>query len=148
MATLNIWNYFSLNSQGAEKTGKQGTSTDDPKTPFALTVDGKSYQSTGQVADDAIETIWDEDSDTPTDFDFFHFWSDQDCYLQIIGATTNFIVEIEAKVPFVLSSDAILAAANTTVMTAGVAPSTEAIDSIVVSNMSGSTMNYVASIID
>lgn len=148
MATLNITNFFELDSQGAVKTGKQGTSTDGPKTPFPVTVTGLCHQITGTVADDAIETIWDEDSDTPADFDYLHFWADQDCYLQIIGAATNVIFPIEAKVPFVLSANTMLAAADTTAMTAGVAPSVAAIDSIIVSNMSGSALNYVASIID
>lgn len=148
MATLNTWNYFSLVAQGTEATGKQGTSTDDPLTPFPITVTGTRHTAVGSIADDAIATIWDEDDDNPTDFDFLHFWADQDCFLQIIGTATNTIFPVKAKVPFTLSGNTILAAADTTVMTAGVEPTLTAIDSIVVSNMSGSTLNYVASIID
>lgn len=148
MATLSVWNHFTLPSQGVEKTGKHGTITDAVQTPFDITVTGTCHQATGTIADDEIATIWDEDDDAPAGFDFCHIWTDQDCYLQVIGAATSFVVSITAKVPFVLSSDSILAAASTTPMTAGVAPSVEDIDSLVLSNMSGSTMNYVASFVD
>ncbi len=148
MATLNIWEYFSVVSQGTEKTGKQGTSTDAPQTPFAVTVDGLVHQVTGQVDDDEIQTIWDEDDDAPGDMAYFHFWADQDCYLQIIATATNVVFPILAKVPFVLSGNTLLAAANTTPLVAGATPSTTEIDSIIVSNVSGSTLNFVASIVD
>lgn len=148
MATLNITNFFNLLSQGAEKTGKQGTITDAFQTPFAITVTGTCHQITGSLATAAVATPWDEDDDLPADFDYIHFWSDQACYLQIITTATNFIIPILAKVPFVLSGNTALAAANTTPMSAGVTPSTTAIDSIVISNVSGTTMNYTLSIID
>ncbi len=149
MATLNLWNYFSLDTQGGEKTGKQGTSTDGPLVPFALTVDGTSQSDTGTLATATVRQIWASASDFPTTFNYFHFWADQDCYLQFVSGATNFTIKVEAKVPFVMPGfGTLLAAANTTAITGGTEPTLAAVATINLGNYSGSTLNYVFSAID
>lgn len=148
MASLNTWCYFSLDSGGGETTGKQGSTTDAPQVPFPITVDGYVHKTQGIIADDAIGTIWDEDEDSPVDFSYCHIWTDQDCFLQVIMTATSFTIPILAKVPFTLAGNTGLGAASTTPMTAGVAPSVTAIDSLILSNLSGSAMNFVATFVD
>lgn len=148
MATLSIFNRFTMELLGVEHSGKQGSADSEPEDSFDITVDGSIQEQAGSLATAAVRTLWDEDDDNPAGFDYLYFWSDTDCYLQLIGQTTNFIVKVEAKVPYTLSTNQILAAANTTAMSAGVTPSVEAIDSIVLANVSGSTLNYVCSVID
>lgn len=148
MATLNIINNFSIEVNGVEFSGKQGPAADDFNEEYGKTVDGYVQPQIGNLATGAVRTLWDEDDDNPTGFDFLYFWADQDCYLQLIGQTSNTQILVKAKEPFTLSSDQIICAANTTVMSAGVTPSVEAIDSVVVSNVSGSAANYTFYVID
>jgi hypothetical protein len=146
VASLHISNFWSLELQGETYTGKHGASTDSTDDPFEITGIDEIESDVGQLATATARTLWDEDSDNPADVLYFWFWADQDCYLQVIGATTNFVVAVEAKVPFVLSANTMLAAANTTAIS-GSAPSVEAIDSIVAQNNSGNTMNYKFAVI-
>lgn len=148
MATLSIWNYFSLPVQGSENTGKQGSSTDAPQTSFDITVTGTIDKITGSLATATVRTLFDDDADFPIDWDYLHYWADQDSYIQIIGSATNVILKVEAKVPFVLSFDSMLAAANTTIITGGTEPTLTDIDSIVIGNYSGSTMNFTFAVVD
>ena len=154
-ATLSILNSYSMSSQGHTHTGKQGAASDAATTSFDLTasttpaITGTAHEVTGSLATATVVTIWDEDDDKPSDFDYMHLWADQDCYLQFIGTTTNFIVKVAAKVPFTISGyDNLLAAADTTAITGGTEPTLTDIDSIILGNYSGSTLNYRASIID
>ena len=148
MATLSIFNRFVLDALGIEHSGKQGSADSEPEDSFDVTVDGHVHGQSGALATGSVRTLWDEDDDNPAGFDYLFFWADQDCYLQVIGQTTNFTVKVEAKVPFTLSSDQIVAAANTTANTAGVTPSVEAVDSVVLSNVSGTELNYLLRVID
>jgi hypothetical protein len=148
-ATLSIVNNFEMESLGTVKRGKQGSIADAFDEAFDLTVDGACHIVEDELATSSVATLWDEDDDSPADFDYMHFWADQDCYIQIIGTGTNVIFKVEAKVPFVLPGfDDILAAANTTAITGGAEPSLTAIDSIIVGNYSGQTMSYSAKFID
>lgn len=152
MATLSIWNFFSLPSQGSERTGKQGTLTSDPKTSFDITVTGTGHFLTGSLATAAARTIYDDDDDAPTDFNYTHFWSDQNCYLQFVFAGTNVVFSVLAKVPFCLAPITAglvgLAAANTTPITGAAEPTLTDLDSLVIANYSGSAMNYTFALID
>lgn len=140
MADLSIIARFTVELQGVEYSGKQGSATGAPSDPVVIDVD-QCDAKTGTLATATARTIWDEDADNPAGFGFLYFWSDTDCYIQLIGQTSNYIQYVEAKVPFILGSDQILCAANTTPIS-GSAPSTEAIDSVVIQNNSGSPLNY------
>ena len=96
----------------------------------------------------AVRTIFDEDNQFPANWDFMFFWSDQDLYLQLIGSAGNVVLHIKALVPFILWHDEILPAANTTLLVAGATPTMEDIDSILISNVSGSTANYFLALVD
>lgn len=147
MATLNIWNAFSLNAQGSEKLGKHGSASDDPKTPFAVTVDGSSQTEVGSIPTANIRQLWASASDNPSTFSYFHFWADQIAYLQFITAATNFIVKVAAKQPFVVPGyGTLLAAASTTAITS-TEPTLAAIASIYMGNYSGATANYAYHVI-
>jgi len=141
MSTLNIWNSMSHVLVGGETTAKQGTTTDDPRTPFAITAAGHEYDLKGTLATATVKTAWDEDSNFPATFLYAHFWADQICYLQLIAQSTNVIHKIAAKQPFVLPGySSLLAAANTTIIAAE--PTVSQIDSIALGNWSGSTLNF------
>lgn len=152
MATLSLWNSFSLPSQGVEKTGKQGAATAAPQTPFDITVTGTGLFLTGTLATATVRTIFDDDSEFPVSFDYLHYWADQNSYLQLIFAATNVILPVLAKVPFVLGPLAAnlvgLAAANTTIITGGTEPTLTDLDSVVIGNYSGTTMNFTFAIPD
>lgn len=152
MSTLSITNFFSLPSQGSEKTGKQGSASSDPKTPFDVTVSGTGHFLTGSLATATARTIYDDDDDAPSDFNYTHFWSDQNCYIQLIFASTNVVLPVLAKVPFCLAPLTAglvgLAAANTTPITGGAEPTLTDLDSVVIANYSGTTMNFTFAAID
>lgn len=152
MATLNIWNYASLVSQGSEKTVKQGTYTDTPQTPFALTVTGTCEDPTGSLATATVRTIYDSSTQFPATFDFTHYWADQNSYIQFVFAATNVILPVLAKVPFNLAPLAAslvgLAVADTTIITGGAEPTLTNLSKVVIGNYSGSTMNYRFLLVD
>lgn len=148
-ATLSIVSNFSLPTQGRTLTGKQGAATDSFDEALDITVDGQVHEVIGSLATATVVTAYDDDDDVPADWDYLYFWADQDCYIQIIGSASNVIFKVEATVPFWLSGfDSVLAAANTTAITGGSEPILTDIDSIVIGNYSGSTMNYHLAIID
>jgi hypothetical protein len=148
-ATLEIISNFSIEVQGLTHSGKQGTSTDAATEPFEVTVGGQIHKVVGSLATATVVTVYDDDSDVPADWDYAYFWADQDCYIQIIGSGSNAIFKVEAKVPFWIPGfDTVLAAADTTIITGGTEPTLTDIDSIVVGNYSGNTMNYVFAVID
>jgi hypothetical protein len=149
MATLSIVNNFSLDSQGRTRTGKQGDDEAAFDTAMDVTVSGTCHEVIGSLATASIVTVYDDDNDVPADWDYLYFWSDQDCYIQIIGSGTNVIFKVEANVPFVLPGfDTMLAAADTTAITGGTEPTLTDIDSIVIGNYSGNTMNFQFVVID
>jgi hypothetical protein len=143
MSVLNIWSYASHQLSGGETTAKQGTRTDAPQTPFAITAADQQYDLKGSLSTATVQTLWDEDSNFPATFLYAHIWADQIAYVQLIAQGTNVIHRLAAKVPFVLPGySTILAAANTTIMDGGTEPTLSQIDSIVLGNWSGSTLNF------
>lgn len=149
MATLSILSNFSLPSLGLTIKGKQGLATATIDEPLEISVSGTDHVVRGSLATDSKKTIFDDDDDVPATFDYLFFWADQDCFLQLIATATNVIFKIEATVPFWMPGfGSLLAAANTTEVSTGSDPSVTAIDSVVVLNRSGSTMNYLLAIID
>ncbi len=150
MATLNIKSSFEVTIRNKTIEGFQGTvATNDADDVFAITVDGKAYDTPFQLATAGGLTIWDED--TPghvSTFDYLFIVADQDLDLQIIGSATHCVLRIKAGVPFVLGYDTILGVANTTEITAGATPAYETIDSIRISNRSGSTANGAFFLVD
>lgn len=149
MATLNVIHNIEIRTDenGVTFSAKQGAADDAATEPFEMTVSGYVHQHAGVLATATARTVWDEDSYEPNDASYIFFWSDVDMYLQVIGQTTNFVIPVEAKVPFCLSANTMLAAANTTAIS-GSAPSVEAIDSIVIQNNSGGNGNYVFAVIE
>lgn len=135
--SLDIINNFTYGDYSAH----QGNDSDDADTAYEITLTNDDVtQKKGSLASGAGLTLWDEDTDVPVDFEHFWFKATQTCYLQVIGQATNFTVKVTAKVPFVLSTDDILAAADTTPLSAE--PTTEAVDSIRIWNESGSSLDY------
>lgn len=149
MATLSIVNNFELTAQGLEITGKQGAAVDSFAEALDITVTGTIHHVVGRLATAAVVTVYDDDDDVPADWDYLYYWADQDSYIQIIGPTMNVIFKIEATQPFVLPGfDSMNAAANATAITGGTEPTMSDIDSIVLGNYSGETMNYLFAVID
>lgn len=149
MPTLNIKNTFELATVGGTTlTGKHGAAADDADTALDVTVTGSSHYVSTTLATATVVTVYDDDNDVPADWDYLYFWADQDCYIQLIGSGTNVILGVEAEHPFVLSRDSLLAAADTTIITGGTEPTLTDIDSVVIGNYSGTTMNYVFAVID
>jgi hypothetical protein len=149
MATLNIKNSFSITVNGKTIEGWQGTSaTNDADDFMSVTVDGNDMYQQASLADASARTLWDDDDDSPADFDYFFFCATQDVDLQIIAATLNVTLPVKAGFPFVLSYDDILAAIATTPIVADSTPAYEEIDSIRINNRSGSAASYVFFVVD
>lgn len=149
MSTLNIKNSFSITVNGKTIEGWHGTaSANDADDVFAITVDGKVLNIPNQLATGAGVTLYDDDVNVPASWDYMFLNSDQDLDLQIIAATLNVTINVKAGVPFVLGYKSILAAIVTTLQTGGATPVYETIDSINISNRSGSTANYVFFCVD
>jgi hypothetical protein len=149
VATLSITNNFSLPTQGNTLTGKQGAAADGFAAALAITVSGTVHQVVGSLTTATVATVYDDDDDFPADWDYLFFWADQISYIQLIGSGSNVIFKLAATQPFVLPGyDSLLAAANTTIITGGSEPALTDIDSIVVGNYSGNTMNYLFIVID
>lgn len=146
MASLFITDTFEIEVLGTTYSGQQGDADNGSGSPVEVTVTGLVQRNTGSLATATARTIWDEDADNPVDFDYLWFKSDQACYVQLIGSSTNYVVPVAADVPVRLPGQ-FLAAANTTPIS-GSAPSLESVDSIVIQNNSGNTMNYEWAIID
>lgn len=148
-ATLSIINNFTVSSQGIAKSGKQGTYSDSFNEAFDITVAGSVHQVTGVLATATVATVYDDDDDVPADWDYLFYWADQDSYIQIIGPTMSVVFKVAAKQPFVLPGfDSLTAAASATAITGGSEPAPSDIDSVVIGNYSGSSMNYHFAVID
>lgn len=141
MADLSLISRFTVELNGVEFSGKQGSAADAAADAFVIDVD-RGELKTGSLETATARTLWDEDADNPTGFGFLFLWASADCYVQLIGQATNYVQKVEAKVPFVLGSDQMLAAANTTALS-GTEPSVEAVDSVVIQNNSGSPLDYL-----
>lgn len=150
MATLSLFNNFTLTTDGAVFFGKQGLTTDDIADAYeSLAVDGLCHMVKGSLATAAVVTLWDEEDDVPADFDYGFIWADQTYCVQVIGTATEFRIQCAANCPFVIPGfDNIVCSAGTSVISGGTEPTWTAIDSVVLGNYSGSTMKYVAAFID
>lgn len=146
--SLLITNYFSLQNEGVEISGKQGSYTDDPKEPFSITVTGNAHQAQGTCATSTVKKIWDDDESIVTTITYFFFWADQDCFIQFVTSGTNFVVPVLAKTPFILSGNTMIAAANNTDISGGASPSVVEIDHINIGNYSGNLLNFNAIVIE
>jgi len=145
-ATLSIINNVQLDSETAGQQGDPADTTLAIDTPLEISVSGTYHRVKGTLATAAGVTVWDEDDDAPSDWDYLFIVSDQDCYLQLIGQTTHVVVNLKADVPFTLYGDQIFTAANTTAISAN--PTLEDIDSVRLWNASGTTLNYVFAVVD
>ncbi len=150
MATLSIVNNFELDSNGRIKTGKQGLSTAEFSDAYpGLTVTGTCHMVEGVLATATVATVYDDDDDLPADFDYLYFWADQICYIQIIGPTMSVVFKVAPYLPFVLPGyDSLTAAASSSAIAGGSEPAPSDIDSIVIGNYSGDSMNYLFAVID
>ena len=146
--TVDILNNLTMSSQGRTVAAKQGAAANDAADVVSITVDGVIHDMIGSLATATVVTVWDDDNDKPADWDYLFFWADVDMYIQIIGSTTNVIFKVLAKVPFTLTYDSMLAAADTTIITGGTEPTLTDIDSVVIGNYSGGTGNYVFAVFD
>lgn len=149
MATLSIVNSFSLNSFGLVEEGKQGLAASGIADEYDITVTGTVHRLKGQLATATVVTLYDDDNDVPVDWDYGFIWTTGTAYVQVVGSATNFTIKIAAYQPFVIPGfDSILAAADTTIITGGSEPSVTDIDSVVLGNYSGSTIDFLAAFID
>lgn len=142
--TLSIVNNFSLLSDGIVDTGKQGAIADVPSAALQISVNGTMFKLKGTLPTASIVQAYTAATDFPATFSHLFFWSDQTCYIQIVGTATNAILKVLATDPFVLPGfGSILAAANTTNIAGGSEPAVTAVSKIVLGNYSGTTMNYL-----
>lgn len=147
-ATLSIVNNFDLSAQGLDITGKQGAATAAFATAYDITVTGTCHRVIDAIPTATVRTAYDASTDFPATFAYVHYWADQITYVQIVSSATNATFKIAAYQPFVLPGyGTILAAANTTLITGGSEPTLAAVAKIAVGNYSGSTANYILSII-
>lgn len=142
MPDLNIISNFTATIKGSVVSERQGTDEDAADSDaFALAIDGEVHRQAGSLATGAALKVWDDDTHRPLTLKYFWVKADQDIYVQVIGAATNYIVVVTAGVPFSFSGNTMLAAADTTAIS-GSAPSVAEIDSVVIQNNSGSAANY------
>lgn len=155
-ATLEIINNFTLTSNGVESVGKQGAAADAitdaysaATSPTSLTISGTDKRMKGSLATATVNLLYDSSVDFPATFDYLFLWADQTCYIQIVGSSTNAVFKIGACLPFTLSGyGSILAAANGTAITGGSEPSVAAVTKVYLGNYSGTTLNYLFSVIN
>lgn len=140
-ASLKIKNNFYMVAQGVEDLGKQGSSTDDVDDYFTITVTGLIHKRkvTLVTGSSGVTKVFDSANDVPANPVYWFWWCDQASYIQFMTASINFTVPVAAKAPFVISSNNMLAAANTTAFTTE--PSVAAIAKVYVGQYSGNTAN-------
>lgn len=155
-ATLNILNNFNFsgaNTAAGPTMGWQGPAIGLPGTALnvgsvagllssATSLTGLHYYDTGTLATATALKIYDSSVFKPATFNYAWIWVDQQpSALQFITSATNFSVNMLPGVPFTLSLNTILAAANTTPIGSS-APSTTAVATIYIGNYSGNPMNW------
>lgn len=152
MATLEIVNSLILTAQGIETAAKQGAIADSINEAFsitAVTITGNKIPRGFTLATATVAKLFDSAFDTPSTFDYAHFWADVDMYLQIITAATEFRIKVLAKVPFNIPGyGSMIASAGTTAITGGAEPAVAAIAKIYAGNYSGGSGNGILTIID
>jgi hypothetical protein len=116
---------------------------------FAITVSGPCHRQAGTLSSAAVVTAYDSAEDAPTTWVYMHLWADQDCYVQVISAAASATFKVAAEQPFVLPGfGKVLAAASTTAISGGAEPAVAAVAKVVIGNYSGSTMNYILTIVN
>lgn len=158
-AILNIINNFSLlAANGQTFQGAQGPIANLPSTPINLanvsltgifgspSFQGVVFEAASTLATATALKVWDTAVMKPATWNYFFIWADQPLYVQFITSATNFIAQILPAVPFVMSVDGVLAAANTTPMS-GSAPTLVAVSTVYIQNNSGTTANWQAAAI-
>lgn len=152
MSTLNIVNYAILDEGGVQTVAKQGAFADSELTAFTVTgatITGNRIPRRFTLATAAVAKIFDSAFDTPSTFDYAHFVSDVDMYLQIINSANNVIFKVMAKVPFVIPGyGSLVAAAATTAIAGNSEPTVAAVAKIYAGNYSGGPGIGVLTIID
>ncbi len=148
-ATLSIINSFSIPIGGNTFTGKQGLVADAIGDNYDITVAGDAHIVPGTLATATAVTLFDDDDDVPIDWDYLYLWASGICYLQLIAGSTSVVHKIAAYQPFVLPGyDSMLPAASATPITGGSEPSLTDIDSAVLGNYSGASINFLFAVID
>lgn len=144
--TLTITNNLTFETEGETLTAKAGPATvEDITEPYeitGLTMNGTGHKVVASLATATGLTIWDEDDDSPANWQYCHIRTDQNVYVQLIGQTSQVSFLVTAHIPYTLTNDQMLAAANTTALAAE--PTLEDIDSVRIWNQSGSTVKIVA----
>lgn len=144
---LDILSNFSMTVLGKEVVGQQGDGTDGFDDVFTVSVNGERHIMDAVLATATAVKVWDNDTHKPTAFQFLFIVADQAVTIQVVGSATNFSIKQTAGVPFVMTLDNILAAANTTDIS-GTEPTWEDIDHVVIQNNSGNDMNYFVAVIN
>lgn len=120
--------------------------------PQTITVDGMVYETRATITNTAVDNynrqvLWQDGQGGISDFDVLVFESDTDCLLELTidraGTPAYCLVQIEADIPFLLSSDDMLAA----IATDGSAESMDQIDQIAVKNDSDGTAADVSIVV-
>jgi len=146
MATLNVWNYFSVAANGVEVTGKHGAATDSPQTPLGVSVTGLPIQFAGQLAAMATDSI--DLSLLPNDgFDYLHFSADVVMWLQLYNGVRSSAFKVAAETPFVLPFNSMRFDSGYTPLT-GTEPIGVALSVINVGNYTAGTGKYVLTLVD
>ena len=151
---LNILCNFDMTVRGVTISARQGTDANAATTdPFVVSVTGDAQSVPFTLATATALTIWDDDDDKPSDFDFLFFVADQNMFIQIIASATSVVFPVLAGVPFILApkTDALTAkmlGAATTTPISGSAPSVTEIDSVVIQNNSGETAHGMLVVVD
>lgn len=149
MASLRVLNNWQLNVGGLVRGGAQGGSSQPFFDPASVTVAGTIHGTRVVVPTATVLALWDDDDDSPTNFDYFWVKADVAAYLQLVGATSSVVIPLVADTPFVLSGgDQILGAGSTTDITGGTEPTLEDIDHINLGNYSGGDATVEYAVID
>jgi hypothetical protein len=147
MPVLSIVNNFEMVAQGLTVNGKQGLAASLLSDAFDITVSGYCHRVLGTLATAAVQSVWDDAGDVPATWSYLFYVADQNSYLQLITAAANCIIKCTALEPQVLTTQKILAAANTTPITGGSEPVGVVVKTIYAGNYSGTTLSYAFAVI-
>ena len=140
---------------GQAVAGQQGPIGSPSSTPINLasvsltgifgspTFTGYSWAEDGTLATGTALKIYDATIMKPATWNYFFLVCDQALYVQPITSATNVIFQILPGVPYCMSVDGLLAAANTTPMS-GSAPTLVVLSTVYIQNNSGTPANWSA----
>jgi hypothetical protein len=127
---------------GTVLLAKQGGVAAEFDEGYAVTVTGYPLSIEAAIPTATVVKVYDDDTHTPANPLYWHFWATANLYVQFVGATSQFTVPLHAYVPLVLYGNTILAAANTTDLTGGAEPTLEDVDHVNLANYSGGSADY------